>query len=252
MYKSAFLIEDPGDGLTIVCDRWGGVCNVVTASGSETRILAAPTKAGLSVLIEYDTDTGTQFTLTVNPTSGTCYGYNQANSTAIVFAEAGDWALFRSVKIGLEYAWRLVAQEGTDATFTGGGTVTSETITTLTSTTAGVTTLTATTLKLAVTAVNAAGSVIGNAAALSYGLNVVAGADNTKGVQLPVSAAGGVVFVKSETNAKTLPVYPQVNSSIDTAAANDAVTLGAAALGAGGMFVANNSTNWTHFPIDVT
>lgn len=107
-------IEDPGDAGTITVSQWAQICSVVTAGASEARILDAPTKAGILCAVVHDTDGG-DFTLTVNPTSGTCYGYNQDNDTTIAFAHAGDYAVFYSVKMGSEYAWRAIAQEGTTA-----------------------------------------------------------------------------------------------------------------------------------------
>ena len=107
-------ITDPGDGETITVTMQGQVCSMTTTSGSETRILAAPTRPGIDCMVVHDVDGG-DFALTVNPTTGTCYGYNQDNESEIAFADAGDYVIFRSVKIGSEYAWRAIAQEGTDA-----------------------------------------------------------------------------------------------------------------------------------------
>jgi len=125
MYKAPFSLPDPGDAGTLNVDRWHAHFPIVTAGASETRILAAPTKAGLTCVVEHDTDGG-DFTLTVNPTSGTCYGYDQSNNTTIAYAEAGDWVAFGSVKIGSEYVWRVLRSEGVDV---------AQTITTLTTTT---------------------------------------------------------------------------------------------------------------------
>lgn len=131
--KAPFLMVDPGDTGTINMDRWGGVVPVVTAA-AETRTLAQPTKAGLQCTVVLDVDVG-DLTLTVTG------GYNAAAQEDIVFDDAGDWATFASYKSGSSYLWGLVAQQGTDASFTGGGTVTAETITALTATTALITSL---------------------------------------------------------------------------------------------------------------
>jgi len=101
-------------------------------------------------------------------------------------------------------------------------------------------------------AVNAAGSVIGNAAALSAGINVVGAADNTTAVILPVAAAGMVVIVCSTVATKTLPVFPQVNSAIGALGANAAGTLDTRLSGAAGIFVATNTTQWQNVCGDIS
>lgn len=230
-----FAGEDPGDAKTITIDRWGIVVPLVSSSSSETRTLAQPTRAGLVCTLAMDTDGGGDIVVTVTG------GYNQAAATSITFGDAGDFVRFQSIKIGSSYYWRVIQYEGT------GLTVAELTVTSLTATAA-----TATSLKLAVSAVNAAGSVIGNAAALAAGLNVVAGADNSKGVQLPAASAGLVAIVKSTTASKILKVYPQVNSAIDALGANNAYSTAAVANGAAVMFVASNATTWRSLPGDIT
>ncbi len=220
MYQGPLLIDDPGDAATIVIDRYGAVVPIVSAA-AETRTLAVPTKAGILATLVLDTDGG-DVTLTVTS------GYNAAADTAIVFGDAGDCVTFMSIKIGSNYRWRVVGQEGTDAVV--------EVLT--------ATTLTATTLKLAVTAVAAAGSAQGGGGSLLAGLNVVSAADNTKCVDLPSAATGTVVVVASATAAKTLPIFPAVGESIDNAAANAAITLGAATAYTSAMLVADNATHW--------
>lgn len=71
-----------------------------------------------------------------------------------------------------------------------------------------------------VTTVAAAGTVIGNAAALSEGFNLVTAADNTKGVILPAFVAGEKIKVKNNTSGKILLVYPPVGGKINGGAAN--------------------------------
>jgi len=97
-----------------------------------------------------------------------------------------------------------------------------------------------------VAAVTATGSTISDGAALSAGFNLVTGLDNTTCVQLPVAAAGRVVVVKAGTSGKTLPVFPQVNSSINAIAANGAITIAA---NSAAFFVAYNSTAWFTVPL---
>jgi len=106
-------VQDPGSGGTINISMWGQVCGVTTA-GAEARTLAAPTKPGILCAVVLDVYVGA-LTLTVNPASGTCYGYNADNDTTITFGSAGDFVVFYSIKIGTEYVWRVLAQEGTNA-----------------------------------------------------------------------------------------------------------------------------------------
>jgi len=91
------------------------VCSVVTAGASETRVLAAPDRPGILGAVVHDTDGG-DFTLTVNPTSGTVYGYNTNLDTTVAITAAGNFVVFYSIKVGSEYVWRVLQQEGTDAT----------------------------------------------------------------------------------------------------------------------------------------
>ena len=101
---SPFMVVDPGDAGSIVIDRWGLVCPVVTA-GAETRTLVQPTKPGLLATVVLDTDGG-DLTLTVTG------GYNEVGDTTVVLNDAGDWLTFVSVKIGANYRWRILAREG--------------------------------------------------------------------------------------------------------------------------------------------
>lgn len=241
-------IEDPGDAGTITISQWGQICGVTTAT-AETRILAAPVKPGIICSVVLDTYGGA-LTLTVNPTSGTCYGYNADNDTTITLGSAGDFVTFVSLKIGTEYVWRVLAQEGTTAA-TEDLTVDQLTATTANVTTASLTNATLGRFQITQTTVNAAGSAIGNATALSYGMNIVGAADNSKGVILPVAVANAVVDIISTVNAKSLLIYPQVNSTISGLSANGALTLGASntAAAAGSQLnacrlVATNATQW--------
>jgi hypothetical protein len=105
--NAPFLMVDPGNAGVLRPDRWGAVFPIVTA-GAETRTLPLPTKAGLICTVILDVRVG-DLTLTVTE------GYNQGGTTTIVFDTAGDWVTFVSVKVGANYRWRLIAQEGTGA-----------------------------------------------------------------------------------------------------------------------------------------
>lgn len=125
LFRAPFLMADPGSGGTITVNRDCAVAPITTA-GAEARTLAQPTKAGLRCMVVHDVRAG-DLTLTVTG------GYNQAGTTTIVLGTAGDWVRFVSVKVGTSYYWRIVAEEGTNATRTA---MTAQTVTTLTATTA--------------------------------------------------------------------------------------------------------------------
>ena len=111
------LGKDPGDAGTITPELWGQQF-LITTAGVETRTLARPAKAGLLTSIVLDTDGG-DLTLTVTG------GYNAAADTSLVFGDAGDMAVFMSVKTGTTYQWTLVYHEGTNAaSYIGGTTLT--------------------------------------------------------------------------------------------------------------------------------
>lgn len=99
---------------------------------------------------------------------------------------------------------------------------------------------------VAVSAVTAAGSAIGDAAQLSQGLNVVTGADGTKGVILPTAVAGMQVTVKGVT-AGVLKVYPKTGATINALSASAAISLASGAIPA--IFVASSSTQWYTIPL---
>jgi len=282
LYRAPTTITDPGSAGTITVDKDGGVCPVVTA-GAEARTLRTPTKAGINGTVVLKT-AGGALTLTVTG------GYNGDGDTSITFGDAGDYVRFMSIEYGGSYYWRIVSQEGTNvagetlsvdsltATNANATTgiittmnATNSTITNANSTTAIATTMNATNstvtnansttanntnatfgrMQMTVTAVNAAGSAIGNATALSYGINLVGAADNATGVILPVAVANGIVDVISTVNGKSLLIYPQVNSAIAGLGANAALTQGPSNTGAAAgaqlttiRFIATNTTQW--------
>lgn len=110
----------------------------------------------------------------------------------------------------------------------------------------GVVDLNAATNLLAVSAVTAAGSAIGDAAQLSQGLNIVTGADGTKGVILPVAVPGMQVIVKGVT-AGVLKVYPKTGATINALSASAAISLASGAIPA--TFVASSATQWYTLPL---
>jgi hypothetical protein len=95
---------DPGDAATIYVDRQFAVVPLVSA-GTESRTLAAPTKAGIFVMLVHDTDGGS---VAVTITGG----YNKLGYTIAIAYDAGDYLLLHSIKVGATYRWQVVACNG--------------------------------------------------------------------------------------------------------------------------------------------
>lgn len=94
------------------------------------------------------------------------------------------------------------------------------------------------------TAVTAAGSAQGSAAALSEGVNIVDGADGTKGVILPPAYPGKGVIVINNVSAN-LKVYPNTDDKINDGSANAALTMGNLTSAA---FHAEDEVDWYTVP----
>lgn len=95
-------------------------------------------------------------------------------------------------------------------------------------------------------AVTAAGSSQSDAAQLYHALNVVTGADGTKGVVLPTARAGMIVYLKGVT-AGVLKVYPATGGTINALSANAAISLASGATPA--IFIASSATQWYTIPL---
>lgn len=97
------LITDPGNTGAIPVTA-SGTCNLVTA-GAETRTLAAPTKAGQMLCLNFQTDGGDCVI--------TCAtGVNQAGNTSLTFADAGDNLVLIAGRSGANLRWRVVCNDG--------------------------------------------------------------------------------------------------------------------------------------------
>lgn len=110
----------------------------------------------------------------------------------------------------------------------------------------GVVMLNAFTNLMAVSSVTAAGSVIGDAAQLCQGINVVTGADGTKGVILPTAVPGMTVIVKGVT-AGVLKVWPKTGGTINALSASAALSMTTGAMPL--TFVATSATQWYTLPL---
>jgi len=98
--------------------------------------------------------------------------------------------------------------------------------------------------------VAAAGSVQGDAGAItvsSPGLAFVTGADATKGVVLPAAVAGYDIVVKNDDAANAiLKVYPASGDIINALGANNAISMAAKT---SALFVALDATTWYTVPL---
>lgn len=96
-------ITDPGNAGAIPATASGRVPLVST--GAQTRTLAAPEVAGLVLQLEMDTDGG-DIVLAVATT------VNQTGNNRATFADAGDILVLHSIKVGANFRWRAVANDG--------------------------------------------------------------------------------------------------------------------------------------------
>lgn len=87
----------------------------------------------------------------------------------------------------------------------------------------------------------AAGTNQGTAAAITKQLMMVTGADNVKGVILPVSAQGEAIFVVNTSATNYLVVYPDSGATINGGSANAGVNL---LPGAGAWFTCDAALTW--------
>lgn len=95
---------------------------------------------------------------------------------------------------------------------------------------------------LDVGSVAAAGSDQTDAAALTYTVNNVTGADGTVGVILPTAVAGMVRIVYTPTSTNALLIYPGADDSINGGTATTgSVSIAAKSLA---IFVALSASNW--------
>lgn len=96
-------ITDPGASGEIPVTRSGNV--PLTTATAETRTVAIPAVAGITLSISLAVDGG-DCTITV------ASAINQAGNNTIVLGDAGDTVVLTAVKVGVVLAWRLVVNDG--------------------------------------------------------------------------------------------------------------------------------------------
>lgn len=104
LQQANFETIDPGASAALAMDRNFQHIPLVSAT-SETRTLAAPTKAGQFLLLSHKTDGG-DIVVTV------ATAYDEVGSTTLTFSDAGQFVLLGSVASGSAYVWRVVAHDG--------------------------------------------------------------------------------------------------------------------------------------------
>lgn len=89
------------------------------------------------------------------------------------------------------------------------------------------------------------GTAQANANAVDVGFTLVTGADDTAAIKLPTAAAGKVCIVKNAVANKILKVFPGASDTINNAAANAVYNQGNGAMR---IYVAYNAVDWSAAP----
>lgn len=91
-----------------------------------------------------------------------------------------------------------------------------------------------------------AGSVIGDAAALSTGFTVITGANGTLGWILPVTTGGDVVILKGTTNG-VAKLWPQTGGQINGVGTSTAMSLASGLIPV--ILISISATQWYTIPL---
>jgi len=91
-----------------------------------------------------------------------------------------------------------------------------------------------------------AGTVQGDAAALSEGFTTITGANGTVGWRLPTAVAGAIVIIKG-TTAGVAKIWPATGAQINAVGTNTAMSLASGAIPA--FFIADSTTQWYTIPL---
>lgn len=100
--KAAVAIADPGAAGAIPVTRSGSVA--ITTAAAETRTIAIPSVAGVTLAITLDVDGGDCVITVASP-------INQAGNNTITMGDAGDTIVLTAVQVGGAKAWRVVAND---------------------------------------------------------------------------------------------------------------------------------------------
>ena len=105
LVRTEALIADPGDAAAIPVNRSGNVA-LTTAGAGETRTLAIPGAAGITLNISFDVDGGGDAVMTV------ASAINQTGNTIATFSDAGEVLVLVAVQVAGALVWRVVANDG--------------------------------------------------------------------------------------------------------------------------------------------
>lgn len=101
--KAAVAIADPGDAGAIPVTRSADVA--ITTAAAETRTLAIPALAGITLAISLDVDGG-DCVITA------AAAINQTGNNTITLDDAGDTLVLKSVQVAGALVWRVVSNDG--------------------------------------------------------------------------------------------------------------------------------------------
>lgn len=104
LIRTEALIADPGDAGAIPVTRSGNVA--ITTAAAETRTLAIPGAAGITLNISFDVRAVGDAVITV------ASAYNQTANTVITLDTAGDFVQLEAVQVAGALVWRLVVNDG--------------------------------------------------------------------------------------------------------------------------------------------
>ena len=102
-------IADPGNAGAIPVTQ-SGTCLLTSGASAETRTLAVPTSLGMTLDLVHTVDGGGAITITV------AAAINQTGNNTIAVQDAGDFLRLVSVRVGANYRWKLIVNDGATLT----------------------------------------------------------------------------------------------------------------------------------------
>ncbi|MEW6670221.1 MAG: hypothetical protein AB1427_00875 [Thermodesulfobacteriota bacterium] len=105
--KAPVAIADPGDAGAIPVTKSGSVA--ITTAAAETRTIAIPGVAGITIAISLDVDGG-DCVITA------AAAINQTGNNTITLGDAGDTIVLTAVQVGGARRWRVVVNDGCSLT----------------------------------------------------------------------------------------------------------------------------------------
>jgi len=101
--KAPVAITDPGDAGAIPVTKSGSVA--ITTTGAETRTIAIPGLAGITISISLDVDGG-------NCVITAAAAINQTGNNTITMDDAGDTIVLNAVQVAGALVWRVLVNDG--------------------------------------------------------------------------------------------------------------------------------------------